>query len=270
MLWILQSTFQFFRLQCSFLRWVGFSVVQIREFCELINPERWKHASSVKKVQFKILIPYRLMNRLNHSHYRIRFSQSVTCSSWTTVNLKGCNWSSCLTALCAVLREILVSRADFRNDFVGLRNIMSDMSSTFCSVKMVGLPLLGASWTDPVSCNFLINSRTVSVCGQLELGKRSRNLSFTFCVYLSPARKTCSTTKILSSTLTISAIVRTPFKKRTEECDRDIPCNQYPVLPYSPCQGHQEALPTEILSLQCNHFSLALEGVCICTVLLER
>ena len=99
---------------------------------------------------------------------------------------------------CAIWDTNLLN--NFLMDFFGLCSMRSEISNTFFSVSIDGLPDLVVSHMEPVSLNFWINCRTALRCGTLVSGNCAWNRCWTFCVYSPPHRNTCFTRNVHSST----------------------------------------------------------------------
>ena len=89
---------------------------------------------------------------------------------------------------------------NFLMDCFGLWSVRSEISNTFFSVTIDGLPDPVASHTEPVSLKFWINYRTALRCSTLVSGNCAWNRCWVPCVYSPPHRNTCSTRNARSST----------------------------------------------------------------------
>ena len=89
---------------------------------------------------------------------------------------------------------------NFLMDFFGLWSMRSEITNTFFSDSIDGLPYLVPSHTEPVSLNFWLNCRTALRCGTLVSRNCAWNRCWTSCVYSPPHQNTCSTRNINSST----------------------------------------------------------------------
>jgi hypothetical protein len=94
-------------------------------------------------------------------------------------------------------------------NFFGLWSMCSEISNTFFSASINGLPDLVASHTELVSLNFWISCRTALQCGTLVSRNCAWNRCWTSYVYSPPHWNTCSTRNVHSST--DSTIITTHF-----------------------------------------------------------